>query len=202
MFSTDGLAEQQISEELFYKNAEEVFYRCSHFSPEIITQAVNKEFCLFNNHSLVGEDDITFLVLQVGNNSNQQNFSYEITSDMLELKPLYEGISDILSGYKGGDREKDNFLTCLHELIVNAIEHGNKFDLEKKVAVNLILAPKFIVAEVEDEGEGFNWCEKINKPINIENYSERGRGIPLISLLFCDLFYNPEGNRATLVIEQ
>ena len=198
MFSTDGLFEQKSGAEWFYQYAEEVFYRYSHFSPEIIVQAVNKEFCFFNSHSLLGEDDITFLVLQVGNHSNQQqNFSYEITSDLTELKPLYEKISGILSGYEG----QENFLTCLHELVANAMEHGNQFDPDKKVAISLTLAPQYIAAEVEDEGEGFNWSEKINKHLNIEDFSERGRGIPLTGLLSRNLFYNSEGNKATLVME-
>ncbi len=83
MFSTDGLTEQKSGEELFYQYVEEVFYRYSHFTPEIIVQAVNQEFCLFNNHSLVGDDDITFLVLQVGNQSHQhKNYCFEIPSDL------------------------------------------------------------------------------------------------------------------------
>jgi len=90
----------------------------------------------------------------------------------------------------------------LHELVANAMEHGNQFNSDKKVAINLTLALQFIAAEVEDEGEGFNWCEKLNKPLNIEGFSDRGRGIPLTNLLARDIFYNPEGNKATLVIEQ
>ena len=199
MFSTDGLVEQRTTGELFKKHAEEVFYRYSHFPPEIIAQAVIKEFCFFNNHSLVGDDDITFLVLQVGNQSHQhKNYCFEIPSDLSELDPLYENISGILSGHE----EQENFLTCLHELIANAIEHGNQFNFDKKVAINLTLTQQYIAAEVEDEGEGFNWCEKLNKPLNIENFSERGRGIPLSNLLSRNLFYNPKGNRAILVIEK
>ncbi len=199
IFATDGLFEQKSGGEWFHRHIEEVFYRYSHFPPEIITQAVNKEFCLFNNHSLVGDDDITFLVLQVGSQPEQQKkYSFEISSDLAELKPLYEKISGILSEYE----EKENFLTCLHELVANAMEHGNQLDPDKKVTVNLTLAPLFVAAQVADEGEGFNWCEKLNKPLNIEDFSERGRGIPLTNLLARNIFYNPAGNRATLVIEQ
>jgi len=90
----------------------------------------------------------------------------------------------------------------LHELVTNAMEHGNQFDPDKKVTINLTLTPQFVAAQVEDEGEGFNWCEKINKPLNIEDITERGRGIPLTNLLVRNLFYNTAGNRATLVIEQ
>jgi len=198
MFSTDGLFEQKNGEEWFYQYIEDIFYRHSHLTPEIIVQDVNKEFCFFNNNSLVGEDDITFLVFQVGSHSNQQkNYSFKIPSDLEELKPLYEEVSDILSGYE----EKENFLNCMHELVANAMEHGNQFEPNKEVAINITLAPQFIAAEVEDEGEGFNWCEKINKPLDIEDFTERGRGIPLLCLLSCNLFYNAKGNRATMVIE-
>lgn len=62
---SDGLAEQDNGSEMFAGHYEEVFYRKAHLPPEAIVQAINKEFLLFNNNSLVGEDDISFIVLQV-----------------------------------------------------------------------------------------------------------------------------------------
>ncbi len=64
-FTTDGLPEQQNREEWFGWYYEDIFYRNCYLHPEAIIQAVNKEFYLFNNNSMIGDDDITCLVLQV-----------------------------------------------------------------------------------------------------------------------------------------
>lgn len=65
MISTDGLLEQDNGEEWFIDLYEDIFYENSCLPPKAIIQAMNKDFCLFNNNSLVGTDDITYLVLQV-----------------------------------------------------------------------------------------------------------------------------------------
>jgi len=197
--STDGLMEQKKGEEWFFDYYEDVFYKYSHLPPEVIVEAMNREFCLFNKHSLVGDDDISYLVLKVPV-ENKRKYQFVIPSKLDELDSLYDEITDSI-----GDTSKMNdLITCLHELVVNAIEHGNEFDPEKKVTIEIIKSDvdNYIVAKVEDEGEGFNWCDKIKKPVNMDGYAERGRGISMTCLLSGDLFYNYKGNRATLLIQQ
>jgi len=195
LISTDGLTEQSNGETWFYEHYEEVFYRYSHLPPEVISQAINKEFCLFNNRSLVGDDDITFLVLKLGEKERGE-FHWEIATELEELQPFYDEVVAFLKAHP----EKDNFITCLHELICNAMEHGNGFDPDKKVGINIILEENYILAQVEDEGEGFDWWNNIERPLEIEDLTERGRGISLISMLSGELFYNNKGNRATLLL--
>ncbi len=196
LISTDGMPEQSNGKEWYYEYYEDIFYRNSHLPPEIIIKTLNNDFCLFNNNTLTGNDDITFLVLQV-NRDKINKHHLKINSRFAELEALYSEISALLAGFK----VNSNLMICLHEIIANAIEHGNKLDPDKKVLIDLTITPQYVLAEVEDEGEGFNWQDKIDMTMDLEIFSVRGRGIPVIRLLAGHLYYNQQGNRATLLLE-
>ena len=122
----------------------------------------------------------------------------------LELKSCFEeleGVYVLLDNIVAGFPDKDVLKTCLHEIAANAIEHGNKFDADKSVIIELSVEEDCVTAKVEDQGEGFNWAEKINKPMDFEGLSERGRGIPMTRILSGNLYYNVKGNRVTLLVE-
>ena len=193
--STDGLTEQNNGEDWFYNICDEVFYRYSHLPADAVVQGINKEFCLFNNRSLVGDDDITYLVLKI-DEDNQEKHQFEITSKLEELKPLYDQVLEIIPSHF----EKDKIIACVHELVANAVEHGNRYDIQKKVRVELTLDPEYVLLEIEDEGDGFEWCRVIGQPLEKNDFSERGRGVKLVNLMADGLFYNSRGNRATLLV--
>ena len=65
LFSTDGLPEQTVNGTLYYDRLAEVFYANTHLTPHLIAQAISEDFRQFNNGSLQGNDDITFLLLQI-----------------------------------------------------------------------------------------------------------------------------------------
>ncbi|NLK62930.1 MAG: ATP-binding protein [Fusobacteria bacterium] len=86
----------------------------------------------------------------------------------------------------------------IDEIIINSIEHGNRFDYNKKV----IIVYKFsnhksiMEIEVEDEGDGFDTSsinfEKMEEP---DIFGERGRGIYIIKQLTDDLKYFNNGKK-------
>ena len=63
--NTDGLTEQGTPEAYYRDKLPEFFYENSHLPAHQVAQAVVEDFRQFNNGSLQGKDDITFLVLQV-----------------------------------------------------------------------------------------------------------------------------------------
>lgn len=82
------------------------------------------------------------------------------------------------------------------ELLCNAVIHGNKLDLEKKVFVEVELADVNISATVTDEGNGFNYMNLLYESDPIESLSkDHGRGIFLVSSLTDSLRFNIEGNQ-------
>lgn len=195
-FNTDGLTEQGMKGTYYGTRLPAVFYENSAFPPELIVRAVCEDFRKFNNGSLQGNDDITFLVMQADPQSKITE-RLELASDFAELKRLRERVSPMLEQCE----EAEHFLTCLHEVASNAMEHGNMLDREKTVSVEVVITDRFALANIEDQGEGFNWREYIDRPLELEGMSERGRGIALARECCDQFFYNDKGNRATLVIE-
>ncbi|MGI5882190.1 MAG: PAS domain S-box protein [Dethiobacteria bacterium] len=194
-FNTDGLTEQGAHGVYYGTRLPDVFYEHSHLPPQLIAEIVREDFRKFNGGSLQGSDDITFLVLQLDPRYKKTK-RLELASDFAELTHLREQVSRILGDYK----EADLFLTCLHELASNAIEHGNQLDPQKKVFVELVITDRFAQASVEDQGDGFHWQGQIDKPLELDGLSERGRGIAMTQICSGRLFYNDKGNRATFII--
>jgi anti-sigma regulatory factor (Ser/Thr protein kinase) len=93
----------------------------------------------------------------------------------------------------------DIFAMALHEIIVNAAEHGNLMQAEKKVIIDLIINQEYICAEVKDQGQGFDWGKKLKEKFDISGDSERGRGIMMTAKACDQFYYNQKGNKAYLI---
>lgn len=84
------------------------------------------------------------------------------------------------------------------EALRNAMIHGNKLDIQKKVIVDVELTDDFIVICVEDEGDGFD-PDMIPDPTLEENLlNERGRGVYLITHLMDEVEYR-NGGRCVMI---
>ena len=91
----------------------------------------------------------------------------------------------------------------LKELVINAIEHGNNFDENKKVYVTFKNLKDKLIITVEDEGDGFDWIDFLdNKCLDLEGEEERGRGIVMTKIMCGNIFYNEKGNKAFLILEK
>jgi len=82
------------------------------------------------------------------------------------------------------------------ELMCNAVIHGNKQDLSKKVKVTVEITGNAVNAEVTDEGQGFDYKSLLVKALSPENLTcEHGRGIFLVYSLTDSLSFNLRGNQ-------
>jgi len=91
-----------------------------------------------------------------------------------------------------------NMMTCLNEIAINAIVHGNKLDESKKVIVNAEVEPKRVIWTVTDEGPGFDY-DHLPDPTaaeNIENLT--GRGVFIVKQLADQCVFNSTGNEVEL----
>lgn len=116
----------------------------------------------------------------------------------------------------------------LREIIINAIEHGNlnigfdektqatsngnylEFILsrqkdphykDKKVIIEFLLNPDKVMYKIEDEGNGFNYreiLEKIQRDVD-ENMLAHGRGLRMVFNIFDEVKFNRKGNQVLLV---
>ena len=91
-----------------------------------------------------------------------------------------------------------NMMTCLNEIAINAIVHGNKLDESKKVIVNAEVEPKRVIWTVTDEGPGFDY-DHLPDPTAVENLENlTGRGVFIVKQLADQCVFNTKGNEVEL----
>jgi serine/threonine-protein kinase RsbW len=101
------------------------------------------------------------------------------------------------------DRIED-LKTALAEACINAIEHGNKFDINSKVGITIASDDTALEVTIHDEGDGID-PEKIPKKREEPNGFpiRRGYGIFLIRSLVNEMTYASEpgkGNDVKMII--
>lgn len=95
--------------------------------------------------------------------------------------------------------ERSNLFVALDEAFVNAVKHGNKFDVDKMVRIVADVSPEEVRIIVEDEGEGFN-VDEIPDPTSADNVMKTsGRGILIIKNVMDEVRYSEKGNRLEMV---
>ncbi|MDH3777127.1 MAG: ATP-binding protein [Desulfobulbaceae bacterium] len=101
------------------------------------------------------------------------------------------------------DRIED-LKTALAEACINAIEHGNKFDQNKKVRVTLAANNKSLEVIVHDEGEGIDPKKIPTKRVRDDGFPcRRGYGVFLMSNLMNEFYFekNPgKGNNVKMLM--
>ena len=89
----------------------------------------------------------------------------------------------------------------LHEALVNAVKHGNKFDSSKIIKVKRIITPHWWVWIIMDQGNGMGHEKrKFNLPKRIDSVS--GRGLFIINECFDDVRWSPKGNKLQLALRR
>jgi len=125
-------------------------------------------------------------------------FTLQLPSKMESLNALEKLIEDLADKYSIADDTFANMMTCLNEVFINAIVHGNKLQADKKVIVNAEVDNKRIIWTVTDEGPGFdyNHIPDPTAPENLENLT--GRGVFIIKQLADQCIFNAAGNEVEL----
>ena len=89
----------------------------------------------------------------------------------------------------------------LHEALVNAVKHGNKFDSSKIIKVKRIITPNWWVWIIQDQGQGMvHEKRKFTLPKRIDSVS--GRGLFIINECFDDVRWSPKGNKLQLALKR
>ncbi|QQL49372.1 ATP-binding protein [Mucilaginibacter ginkgonis] len=118
-----------------------------------------------------------------------------VTESITELENLVEKLADQL---QVGDDTFANMMTCLNEAVMNAIIHGNDFDPNKKVFVNVEIDGRTLIWTVSDEGDGFDYSH-LPDPTDTSNIEKlTGRGVFIIKHLADQCIFNTKGNEVEL----
>jgi serine/threonine-protein kinase RsbW len=125
-------------------------------------------------------------------------FTLQLPSEMESLTALENLIEELADKYQISDDTFANMMTCLNEAFINAIVHGNKLDVNKKVIINAEIDSRRIIWTVTDEGPGFdyNHLPDPTAPENLENLT--GRGVFIVKQLADQCIFNAAGNEVEL----
>lgn len=95
-----------------------------------------------------------------------------------------------------------NVLIAVTEAVNNAIIHGNSFNLNKSVIIEVIQDDESFTFRIIDEGNGFDYMHLPDPtaPENIEK--ENGRGIFLIQNLSDCLDFEEDGKVAVITFDK
>jgi serine/threonine-protein kinase RsbW len=97
----------------------------------------------------------------------------------------------------------NNLILSLNEATTNAMLHGNRGQINKKVKISIKVNESELKAIIKDEGKGFD-PSQVPDPTRPENlYKESGRGLYIMTTCMDELNYNfsPRGTELTLVLK-
>jgi len=109
--------------------------------------------------------------------------------------------------------ETEEVATAFREILINAMEHGGKFDPSQHLEVSYVRTRRMVLCRVKDPGQGFSLEELQHSAIanpeedpfkHMETREAQGKrpggfGILMATKLVDDLIYNEKGNEVLLV---
>ncbi len=88
--------------------------------------------------------------------NNSEGLTSRSLATPAEMEPVIDEILGKLAMAGFSKREGFSVRLALEEAIMNAIRHGHQFDRSKNVQVRFRVTPESLLAEIEDEGPGFD----------------------------------------------
>jgi serine/threonine-protein kinase RsbW len=115
-----------------------------------------------------------------------------IISSALENLDLIQAFTDCITQYMNFDEDSAHWIgMSVRESVTNAIQHGNKLDLGKKVVIRFEVRVDKLSISVRDQGNGFN-AEDVPNPLDAENLLKpSGRGIFYIRTFMDEVEFRP-----------
>ena len=152
-----------------------------------------EDFLAQSQEKLSNSDDITLVVLEL---KNKERIRIEFESRLEKMEQVEAEVLDFVRPYC---EELMEFKMGLHEILANAIEHGNHLDITKKVGLKVFAAKGYIRIIIKDEGLGFDTEEKLARTLVDAGCQGRGRGIIIAQSIFDQIYYNRKGNEVCLI---
>ncbi len=124
----------------------------------------------------------------------EDSIKFNFSSTMKNIDTVCEQTNNYLrSAVDGIEKQLFSINLVIREGLTNAVRHGNAGDPGKNVKFELSLINKKIIRiMIEDEGEGFDWRERLHE--TPPDDQDHGRGIIIISTYFSRYSYNEKGN--------
>jgi CheY-like chemotaxis protein/anti-sigma regulatory factor (Ser/Thr protein kinase) len=129
----------------------------------------------------------------------RQSTAFSVPSQSEYICDLIEeiGTSAMAVGYayEGLD---NNLKMAIFEALTNAMEHGNGWDADKLVTVEVEIDKKRLWISIKDEGQGFDESCLADPTSEECLLSERGRGVFLMKAIMDEVMFNQPGNEVSM----
>lgn len=132
-------------------------------------------------------------------NEQSDNWSCEFSSEMYQIDRCIAGLRCFInSGNDGIATTKIE--QAVRELLLNAVEHGNKNDPCKHIKCCALRINKDLFSvTVDDDGSGFDVTAiDFTKPANLD--AIRHRGLPMINAIVDTINFNNNGASVTILV--
>lgn len=115
-----------------------------------------------------------------------------IISSALDNLDLIQTLTDCITNFMSFDEDSAHWIgMSVRESVTNAIQHGNKLDLGKKVDIRFEVRTDTLSIAVRDQGNGFK-AEDVPNPLDAENLLKpSGRGIFYIRTFMDEVEFRP-----------
>jgi anti-sigma regulatory factor (Ser/Thr protein kinase)/CheY-like chemotaxis protein len=175
------------------------YHAFSYFTVPVVTEDLRQ---LIDNvmHDPAWDDGIELL---------QGTTNYVVLAVRCDLRALDRLMQFVRAGVNFPEAEKEEVAFAFREIVLNAMEHGGKFDPEKFVEVCYLKSKRQVTCRVKDPGEGFSLEEVLaaekSRPLpEVGGSGEKegdlgGLGILLARHYVDELIYNESGNEVFLI---
>jgi serine/threonine-protein kinase RsbW len=125
--------------------------------------------------------------------------SLTMRSEIDSISPLVDRLMSLIKISRCVSGDERNVEIALREALANAVLHGNRQDIQKKVHISCWVHPgRELYVVVKDQGSGFD-PSGVPDPTALEKiYSENGRGILLMNALMDDVRFEHGGTEVHL----
>jgi serine/threonine-protein kinase RsbW len=133
--------------------------------------------------------------------SSGKNYTLVLASKPEAVEEIEKLAAEAATAASFSQEEQDSLAIAVTEIANNAVIHGNKRDVRKKVFVNIDVVDAEVRLTIRDEGIGFN-PDSISNPLDPENLlRESGRGVFIVRSLMDDVLYDfsKGGTQVTLI---
>jgi serine/threonine-protein kinase RsbW len=121
-----------------------------------------------------------------------------IPSDATSAKQVVDELLALLGQHRWLEHDLFSVHLAVEEAIVNAIKHGNRYNVDKKVSILYRISDTHVRIEIADEGNGFD-PSSVPDPTDDENLERSsGRGLMLMHSFMSSVQYNRKGNRVVM----
>jgi serine/threonine-protein kinase RsbW len=117
---------------------------------------------------------------------------------LAEAAPVFAGLAAEMTALGYPNRDVFAVRLALDEAIANAIKHGHRGDAGKRVEVGYRVTAEQVVAEVGDEGPGFDLHRVPDPRGGASRERPGGRGLFLMRAYMTWVQFNARGNHVTL----